>query len=59
MIDGYRNFVHAYDDGAYQFQRLRRYMELLDRGNFIPLDGVGYGDVRRVLRMILLNPTAS
>jgi radical SAM superfamily enzyme YgiQ (UPF0313 family) len=59
MIDGYRRFVHAYDDGAYQFQRLRRYMALLDRGNFIPLDGVGYGDLRRVLRMILLNPAAS
>lgn len=59
LIYGYRRFVHVYNDGAYQLQRLRRYLELLDRGKFIPLDSSGYGDLRQFLGMVLANPAAS
>jgi radical SAM superfamily enzyme YgiQ (UPF0313 family) len=59
MIDGYRRFVHVYNDGDYQLQRLRRYLECLDQGNFVPLNNPGYGDLRQFLWMVLRNPAAS
>lgn len=59
IIEGYKYFVRRYNDGAYQYARLRNFFTILEAGNFIPLKGGGYGSLRSFARMVLQNRAAS
>jgi len=58
MIDGYQYFVTGFTDGAYQYSRLKGYFELLQQGNFVPMDGKGFGNIWLFAKMILKNRAA-
>ena len=58
LFQGYRKFVDNYTDGYYQFSRLQAYFKLLDDGNFIPLEGKGFGNLGLFLKMIFKNRSA-
>jgi radical SAM superfamily enzyme YgiQ (UPF0313 family) len=58
IIEGYRNFVQAYNAGEYQFQRLKILFDGFETGNFIPLNSKGYGDPKRFAKMLIRNPAA-
>lgn len=54
MIRGFRSFIARYNDGAYQFDRLKAFLDTLEGGRFVPLPGGGYGSpgvfARNVIR---------
>ena len=58
IIDGYKHFVDGFTDGAYQYSRIKAYFDLLDEGNFVQMDGKGFGNLWLFLRMILKNRAA-
>lgn len=58
MIEGYRRFVAQFVDGAYQYDRLKRYFDNLARGDFIPIEGGGYGNLGLLARMVFRNSAA-
>jgi radical SAM superfamily enzyme YgiQ (UPF0313 family) len=58
MIAGYKRFVTAFCKGAYQYQRLKGFMDLLEEGNFVAMPGKGFGNLRLFLKMILANRAA-
>lgn len=58
IIGGYKKFVRAYNDGAYQYARLKELFDGFETGNFIPLKSMGYGDPKRFFKMISRNPAA-
>ena len=58
MFDGYKGFVNNYTKGKYQYNRLKAYFDLLETGNFIPLEGKGFGNLSLFLKMILKNKAA-
>ena len=58
MIDGYKRFVNGFCGGAYQYGRLKDFFDLLGQGNFVPIDGQGFGNLWLFLRMILGNRAA-
>jgi hypothetical protein len=58
IIQGYQNFAKAYDDGEYQYQRLKTLFDGFETGNFIPLKSTGYGDLKRFAKMLIRNPAA-
>ena len=60
MVAGYRYFISRYNGGRYQYQRLRRFLELLAHGGrFIAIEGGGYGNMGRLLRLIFANRAAT
>jgi radical SAM superfamily enzyme YgiQ (UPF0313 family) len=59
MIRGYQSFVSKFSDGSYQYQRLKGFLDNLDRGNYIPLKSDGYGSMARFLSMIFRSPRAA
>ncbi len=58
MIAGYKRFVTAFCKGEYQYQRLKGFMDLLEEGNFVAMDGKGFGNLGLFLKMILSNRAA-
>jgi radical SAM superfamily enzyme YgiQ (UPF0313 family) len=58
MIGGYKRFVTAFCKGEYQYQRLKGFMDLLEEGNFVAMDGKGFGNLGLFLKMILANRAA-
>lgn len=58
MIGGYKRFVTAFCKGEYQYQRLKGFMDLLEEGNFVAMDGKGFGNLSLFLKMILTNRAA-
>jgi radical SAM superfamily enzyme YgiQ (UPF0313 family) len=58
MIGGYKRFVTAFCKGEYQYQRLKGFMDLLEEGNFVAMDGKGFGNLGLFLKMILTNRAA-
>jgi radical SAM superfamily enzyme YgiQ (UPF0313 family) len=56
---GYQSFVEKFSDGDYQYQRLKGFLDNLDRGNYIPLQSSGYGSWTRFLSMIFKSPRAA
>ncbi len=58
IVQGYKTFVNGFTDGAYQYSRLKAYFDLLDQGNFVAMDGKGFGNVWLFLSMILKNRAA-
>jgi hypothetical protein len=63
LVRGFKSFITVYCRGDYQLRRLRSFLSLLERGNFIPLRGKGYGRIgllvgllardRRALRLMV------
>jgi len=58
IIIGYQNFVKAYNDGKYQYKRLKNLFDGFETGNFIPLNSEGYGNLKRFAKMLTRNPAA-
>jgi radical SAM superfamily enzyme YgiQ (UPF0313 family) len=58
LVGGYIDFVRRVSDGGHQFRRLASYFDNLERGNFIPLRGGGYGNLPEYLRSMLRNRVA-
>ena len=58
IVEGYQKFVTGFTDGAYQYGRLKAYFDLLEQGNFVAMDGKGFGNLWLFLRMILKNKAA-
>jgi len=58
MIEGYKYFVEQFTTGKKQYARLKVFFDNLDRGNFVPIEGAGYGNIGLFLKMILRNPAA-
>ena len=58
MIDGYKTFVRAFSKGRYQYQRLKAYFELLNEGNFVAMEGKGFGNLGLFIKMIAANRAA-
>jgi len=58
IVAGYQKFVTGFTDGAYQYNRLKAYFDLLEQGNFVAMDGKGFGNLWLFLRMILKNKAA-
>jgi radical SAM superfamily enzyme YgiQ (UPF0313 family) len=53
IVRGYRKFVTGFTNGTYQYGRLKGYFDLLDKGNYIPLEARGFGNLWLFMRMIL------
>jgi radical SAM superfamily enzyme YgiQ (UPF0313 family) len=58
MIDGYKYFVREFSKGRYQYQRLNAYFELLNEGNFVAMEGKGFGNLGLFIKMIAANRAA-
>jgi radical SAM superfamily enzyme YgiQ (UPF0313 family) len=58
MIAGYQKFVRRFCEGEYQFQRLKGFLDNLDRGNYIPLESTGYGSLSKYVSMVFKSPRA-
>ena len=58
MIGGYQKFVRRFCEGDYQYQRLKSFLDNLDRGNYIPLRSKGYGSLGKYITMVFRSPHA-
>src|SRR5436190_6064725 len=58
MIDGYQRFVSRFCEGDYQYQRLKGFLDNLDRGNYTPLKSKGYGSLGKYVSMVFKSPRA-
>jgi radical SAM superfamily enzyme YgiQ (UPF0313 family) len=58
MVAGYKYFVVQFTDGKRQYARLKAFLDNLDRGNFVPIEASGYGDLSLFVKMILRNRPA-
>jgi len=58
MIDGYKTFVRAFSKGNYQYQRLKAFFALLNEGNFVAMEGKGFGNLGLFIKMIAANRAA-
>jgi radical SAM superfamily enzyme YgiQ (UPF0313 family) len=58
MIRGYRRFVRRFCEGDYQYQRLKGFLDNLDRGNYTPLRSQGYGSLGKYVSMVFRSPRA-
>jgi radical SAM superfamily enzyme YgiQ (UPF0313 family) len=58
MVAGYQRFVQRFCKGDYQFQRLKGFLDNLDRGNYIPLESTGYGSLSKYVSMVFKSPRA-
>ncbi|MBC7931656.1 MAG: B12-binding domain-containing radical SAM protein [Rubrivivax sp.] len=58
MIAGYQSFVRRFCKGHYQYERLKGFLDNLDRGNYIPLQSQGYGSLGKYVSMVFKSPGA-
>lgn len=58
LIHGYQRFVKLFCQGEYQYQRLKCYLDNLDRANYIPLMTKGYGSLGKYITMVFKSPNA-
>jgi hypothetical protein len=58
IIKGYQSFVTRFCEGDYQYERLKTFLDNLDRGNYLPLQSVGYGSLGRYVSMVFKSPRA-
>ncbi|HVS21872.1 MAG TPA: radical SAM protein [Pyrinomonadaceae bacterium] len=58
MVRGYQSFVTRFCEGPYQYQRLKGFLDNLDRGNYIPLGSQGYGSLGKYVTMVFKSPHA-
>ncbi|HJX91166.1 MAG TPA: radical SAM protein [Pyrinomonadaceae bacterium] len=55
---GYQSFVTRFCEGDYQYERLKTFVDNLDRGNYLPLESDGYGSLSRYVSIVLKSPRA-
>jgi radical SAM superfamily enzyme YgiQ (UPF0313 family) len=58
IVRGYQRFVRRFCEGDYQYQRLRGFLDNLDRGNYTPLGSQGYGSLGKYVSMVFRSPRA-
>jgi radical SAM superfamily enzyme YgiQ (UPF0313 family) len=58
MTAGYKYFVENFTQGKKSYARLKVFFDNLERGNFVPIEGAGYGSASIFIKMILRNPAA-
>nr|MBI3612081.1 B12-binding domain-containing radical SAM protein [Nitrospirota bacterium] len=58
VIGGFRFFVKRFAQGAYQYERLKAFLDNLDRGNYVPLQSDGYGRLGKFVAMVFRSPSA-
>jgi hypothetical protein len=58
LVDGYQAFVKQFCQGEYQYQRLKRFLDNLDSGKYIPLTTQGYGNLDKYVSMVCKSPHA-
>lgn len=58
LIQGYQNFVNRFCEGSYQYERFKGYLDLLDQGNYVPLNTKGYGSLGKYMTMVFKSPNA-
>ncbi len=58
MIAGYQRFVRRFCEGNYQYERLRGFLDNLDKGNYVPLRSSGYGSLGKYISMVFKSPRA-
>jgi hypothetical protein len=58
IVTGYRSFVTRFCKGSYQYDRFKSFLDNLDRGNYIPLQSVGYGSLGKYVSMVFKSSNA-
>ena len=58
LVQGYQNFVNRFCEGSYQYERFKGYLNLLDDGNYVPLNTKGYGSLGKYMAMVFKSPNA-
>jgi radical SAM superfamily enzyme YgiQ (UPF0313 family) len=58
LVDGYQAFVKQFCQGEYQYQRLKRFLDNLESGKYIPLMTQGYGNLDKYVSMVCKSPHA-
>jgi Domain of unknown function (DUF4070) len=58
LVEGYQNFVNRFCEGSYQYKRFKGYLDLLDQGNYVPLNSKGYGSLGKYMTMVFKSPNA-
>jgi hypothetical protein len=58
MVQGYQSFVKRFCEGRYQYDRLKAFLDNLDRGNYLPLESKGYGSLGKYVSMVFRSPRA-
>jgi len=58
MVAGYQRFVTRFCEGRYQYERLKSFLDNLDRGNYVPLASQGYGSLGKYVSMVFRSPGA-
>lgn len=58
MIAGYQRFVERFCEGRYQYEKLKGFLDNLDRGNYTPLRSKGYGSLGKYVSMVFKSPRA-
>ena len=58
LVQGYQNFVNRFCEGSYQYKRFKGYLDLLDQGNYVPLNTKGYGSLGKYMAMVFKSPNA-
>lgn len=58
LVQGYQNFVNRFCEGSYQYERFKGYLDLLDQGNYVPLNTKGYGSLGKYMSMVFKSPNA-
>jgi radical SAM superfamily enzyme YgiQ (UPF0313 family) len=59
MVGGFRRFVDRLTHGEFQYARLARFFDNLERGNFVPLEAAGYSNLGQALKTIFRSPSAT
>jgi radical SAM superfamily enzyme YgiQ (UPF0313 family) len=58
LVGGYQSFVNRFCKGGYQYERLKTFLDNLDRGHYIPLKSQGYGSLGKYVSMVFKSPGA-
>ena len=58
MVAGYQRFVRRFCEGDYQYERLKGFLDNLERGNYVPLKTHGYGSLGKYVTMVFRSPRA-
>lgn len=59
IVAGFQFFVKRFAEGAYQYQRLKAFLDNLDRGGrYVPLQSQGYGRIGKFTSMVFRSGSA-
>jgi radical SAM superfamily enzyme YgiQ (UPF0313 family) len=58
LVAGFRFFVKRFAQGAYQYERLKAFLDNLGRGHYVPLQSEGYGRLGKFVTMVFKNASA-